>query len=398
MPDPTPCTVNDIFRRYGDDFAKRHNLSDHTRTVIAHITRCRTGELGARVQTCDRCHYTQMFYNSCRDRHCPQCQSMAKERWILEKKAETFPFQYFHVVFTLPDALIPLVVRNRRIVYNLLFEKVKETMLSAALEPKYFGARIGFFAVLHTWGQKLNLHPHLHCVVPGGGYDTDGRWMKTPDGYLLPVRVLANRFRSLFLTALKAKYTNGELTVTGSRFERPEEFRSLINTLFKTGWVVYLKESFRDHESVIEYLGRYTHKIAIANHRIVKVEGGEVRFSYKDYRDSNKRKVMAVPADEFMRRFCLHIVPRRFVRIRYFGLLAHRNKRAALCSCREFYELPVAAPCEKYSWQDVLRRVTGIETSICPACKQGWLVETFQPGTIVWRAPPGPEATACALY
>jgi hypothetical protein len=336
-----------------------------------------------------------MFFNSCRDRNCPQCQSLAKERWILEKKAEVFPFQYFHVVFTLPDALIPLVIRNRRIVYNLLFEKVKETLLSAALEPKYFGARIGFFAVLHTWGQKLNLHPHLHCVVPGGGYAADGQWLKTSDDYLLPVRVLAKRFRSLFLTALKSKYTSGELSVKGSRFELPDEFQSLIDALFNTEWVVYLKESFKDHSSVIEYLGRYTHKIAIANHRIVKVEGGEVWFSFKDYRDSNKRKVMALPADEFMRRFCLHIVPKRFVRIRYFGLLSHRLKRAALCSCREFYELPVAAQREKYSWQDVLLRVTGIEASVCPACKQGRLVESFQPKTIAGRAPPAPEEAAC---
>jgi predicted Zn-ribbon and HTH transcriptional regulator len=396
MPNPTPCTVNDIFRRCGDDFASRHNLSDHTRTVIAHIRRCRTEEMGSRVQTCDHCHYTQMFYNSCRDRNCPQCQSLAKERWILEKKAEVFPFQYFHVVFTLPDALIPLVVRNRRIVYNLLFEKVKETLLSAAGEEKYFGAKIGFFAVLHTWGQKLNLHPHLHCVVPGGGYGDDGQWRQTPDGYLLPVRVLAKRFRSLFLSALKAKYTNGELIVEGSRFERQEEFQSLIDSLFKTEWVVYLKESFRNHETVIEYLGRYTHKIAIANHRIVKVEGGEVWFSYKDYRDGNKRKVMALSADEFMRRFCMHIVPKRFVRIRYFGLLSHRLKRAALRDCREFYALPAAAQCEEYSWQDVLLRVTGIDPAVCPACKQGRLVETFQPRANGWRAPPGPEATACA--
>ena len=168
MPDRTPCTVNDIFRRYGDEFIAKRKLSVHTRTVIAHLRRCRTEEMGGRVQTCDHCRYTRVFYNSCRDRNCPQCQSLKKERWIIEKKADTLPFQYFHVVFTLPDALIPIVLRNRRIVYNLLFEKVKETLLSAAGEGKYFGARIGFFAVLHTWGQKLTLHPHLHCVVPGG--------------------------------------------------------------------------------------------------------------------------------------------------------------------------------------------------------------------------------------
>jgi predicted Zn-ribbon and HTH transcriptional regulator len=393
-PGKTSWTVNEIFRRYGNEFAKQHRLSDHERTVIAHLTRCRTEAMGGRVQTCESCGYTRVFYNSCRDRNCPQCQSLAKERWIDAKKAETLPFPYFHVVFTLPDALIPLVVRNRRIVYNLLFAKVKETLLSAAGEQKYFGARIGFFAVLHTWGQKLNLHPHLHCLVPGGGWsEEEGRWRVSPSNYFLPVRVLAKRFRSLFLTALKVKYRAGELAVTGSPFERPKAFRALVDKLFKTEWVVYLKESFRKHSLVIEYLGRYTHKIAIANHRIVKVENDEVWFSYKDYRDNNKRKVCRMPSTEFMRRFCLHIVPRRFVRIRYFGLLSHRLKRDALSSCRECYSLPPAEPPAPRTWAEVLCDVTGIDPSRCPACGQGRMTETVLPAGTGGRAPPG-EASA----
>jgi predicted Zn-ribbon and HTH transcriptional regulator len=386
MPAKTPWTVNEIFRRYGNEFEKRHALSDHERTVIAHLRRCRTVSMGGRVQTCGHCGYTRVFYNSCRDRHCPQCQSMAKERWIEAKKAEALPFTYFHVVFTLPDSLIPIVLRNRRIVYDLLFEKVKETLLSAAGERKYFGAKIGFFAVLHTWGQKLNLHPHLHCVVPGGGWsEEEGRWRESPNNYFLPVRVLAKRFRSLFLTALKAAYRAGELSLTGSGFEQPASFRALVDRLFAAEWVVYLKESFRNHESVIEYLGRYTHKIAIANHRIVKVEGDDVWFSYKDYRDNNKRKVFRMRVDEFMRRFCLHIVPKRFVRIRSFGLLSHRLKREALSACREFYALPSAPPPAARTWAEVLSDVTGIDAYRCPACGQGLLTEALlAPG----RAPP----------
>ena len=395
MPEKASWTVNGIFRRYGDEFEKRRLLSDHERTVIAHLKRCRTEAMGGRVQTCDRCGYTRVFYNSCRDRNCPQCQSLAKERWIDAKKTEALPFQYFHVVFTLPDALIPLVMRNRHIVYNLLFDKVKETLVSAAGEEKYFGAKIGFFAVLHTWGQKLNLHPHLHCVVPGGGWsEEEGRWRESPAGYFLPVRVLAMRFRSLFLTALKAAYRAEKLAVTGSGFERPRAFRALVDKLFATEWVVYLKESFKKHSGVIEYLGRYTHKIAIANHRILKVENDEVWFWYKDYRDTNKRKVLRMRVDEFMRRFCLHIVPKRFVRIRYYGLLSHRLKRAALSSCCECYNLPPTEPAAKRTWEEVLSDVTGIDAYACPACGQGRMVERLRPPGNGGRAPPAEEVSA----
>jgi predicted Zn-ribbon and HTH transcriptional regulator len=394
MPDKTSWTVNEIFRRYGNEFEKRHRLSDHARTVIAHLTRCRTEAMGGRVQTCDRCGYQRVFYNSCRDRNCPQCQSLAKERWIEAKEAEVFPFPYFHVVFTLPDELHPLVVRNRRLVYNLLFDKVRETLVSAAGEEKYFGAKIGFFAVLHTWGQKLNLHPHLHCVVPGGGWDeAKSRWRERPKKFFLPWPVVSRRFRFLFLTSLKAAYRSGKLAVAGSGYERPRAFGSLVDKLFKTEWVVFLKESFRDHTSVIRYLARYTHKIAIANHRIVKVSGDEVWFSYKDYRDGDKRKVLRMRTDEFMRRFCLHIVPRRFVRIRYYGLLSHRLKSASLRDCREFYKLPPPEPPVARTWEEVLCDVTGVDPSRCPACGQGRMTETLLPAGTGGRAPPG-EASA----
>jgi len=381
-------TVNGIVARYRDDYRKKYKVTDHEEKVLRHIAMCRTEALGAREQTCDKCGYKLTLYNSCRDRNCPQCQSMKKEKWILDKKTEVLPFRYFHVVFTLPDKLNPIVVRNKRIVYDLLFEKVKETLLSVATEKKYFGARIGFFAILHTWGQRLNLHPHLHCVVPGGGFDQrQKKWKKSSSGYLLPEEVLKKRFRSLFLVALKEKYKNSELFVTGSKFENPDAFQSLIDELFKTEWVVYLKESFNDESSVIEYLGRYTHRIAISNYRIIKLKNDEVYFTYKDYKENNKRKVMKLHAVDFIRRFCLHIVPRRYVRIRYFGLLAHRNKKRTLSDCREFYEVKIPYEKKEYSWAYILLRVTGIDPFKCPKCKVGRLIEE-NPRSVQFRAPP----------
>jgi predicted Zn-ribbon and HTH transcriptional regulator len=389
MPECSP-TVNDIVRRYWDTYRKKYTVTDHENKVMRHIARCRTEALGARVRTCDKCGYTVTLYNSCRDRNCPQCQSMKKEKWILDKKQEVLPFQYFHVVFTLPDKLNPLVLRNKKVVYNLLFEKVKETLLSAALEKKYFGARIGFFAVLHTWGQKLNLHPHLHCVVPGGGYDErKKRWKKCRPDYLLPVRVLTKRFRSLFLVALKEKYRNNELSLSGCCFDNPEVFQGLIDDLFETEWVVYLKESFKNEAGVIEYLGRYTHRIAISNYRIIKLENDEVYFTYKDYKSNNARKVMKMHAVDFIRRFSLHIVGPRYVRIRYFGLLSHRKKKQALGDCREFYEINIPFEKKEYTWTDLLLRVTGIDPYKCPRCQAGRLIEENVNMTIDFRAPPG---------
>jgi hypothetical protein len=318
---------------------------------------------------------------------------MKKEQWIADKKKTIFPFQYFHVVFTLPHQLIPLFPRNKKILYDLLFQTVRETLLSTADEKKYFGARIGFFSILHTWGQKLNLHPHLHCVVPGGGL-AGNQWIKSPRNFLLPVLVLKKRFQSLFLRELKKLHQQKKLDLTGSEFSCPEKFQGLIDLLFSTEWVVYLKESFRNSDSVIEYLGRYTHRIAISNYRIRKIENGLVTFSYKDYSQENQSKEMVLPAERFIRRFLLHVLPTRFVRIRYYGLLSNRNRKKNLENCCQFYSLPAERNKRTASaWDVVMLRVTGIDIHKCPVCRKGRLVEKQ---TLVEHRYRPPPAEQCA--
>lgn len=371
-------TVNDIVRKYWPEYRKKYRVVEHEQRVIRHIMQCRTEEMGARIQECDSCDYTLTLYNSCRDRNCPSCQSMKKEKWIMDRKSETLPFQYFHVVFTLPDKLDPVVLRNKRKVYSLLFAKVKETLLSAAREKKYFGATIGFFAVLHTWGQRLGIHPHLHCIVPGGGYDPiKKKWKRCKKDFFIGFEVLAGRFRSLFLASLKEMHDKGELYLAGSEYDHPDLFQSLVDELWNTRWNVFLKETYESETNVIDYLGRYTHRIAISNYRIIKVEDDFVHFTYKDYRDNNKRKIEKMHALAFIRRFCFHIVPKRFVRIRYYGLLAHRNRSATISECREYFDLKIEKLNREYTWIDIFTRVTGRDPFACPKCKSGRLSERY---------------------
>ena len=390
------ATVNDIVRFHGDAYLRAHPRTPlHERKVLRSLAVCRTEHLGGRITTCAACGHKVILYNSCRNRHCPQCQAMKKEKWILERKNEVLPFTYFHIVFTLPDTLIPIALRNKRAIYKLLFDSCRETLLSVSADEKYFGAAIGFFAILHTWGQKMNLHPHLHCVVPGGGYSpAKEMWIHAPHNYFVPVKVLKMRFRSLLLTGLKNLYREKKLYLTGTPYDNPAVFQSMVDTLFAAEWVVYLKESFQGKESVIHYLARYTHRIAISNHRIRAVTGDTVAFTYRDYKDENREKVMELPATAFLHRFLLHTVPRRFVRIRYYGILSHRNKKKAILACREFHgfdDIIVPAPA---SWQEVYAHVTGKDVSCCPVCKSGRLVVTEFLDPIRYRAPPAQQVVS----
>ena len=383
-------TVNDIFKTYGEEYRKQNPfLSIHEKKTMRAIELCRTEALGGRIEVCDHCGNTIFLYHSCRNRHCPQCQFMKKEQWIENKKNEIFPFQYFHVVFTLPNKLDTIVLWNKKIIYDLLFSKVKETLLSVSEDAKYFGAKIGFFSILHTWGQKLNLHPHLHCVVPGGGYsEKEKKWKKSSKNFLFPVKVLKARFRSLFLTELKKMYKQGKLVLSGTDYSCPNEFYKLIDDLFQIDWVVYIKESFRNSDSVIEYLARYTHRIAISNYRIVKVEDDRVFFTYKDYKDNNTKKTMSLPVMEFIRRFMLHIVPSRYVRIRYYGLMANRNKKDSLQECYEYFELEHKIKEISKGWDDIFLNVTGIDLHKCPVCGIGNMVCSEFLGSNLYRPPP----------
>jgi len=370
-------TVNSIFREYETEYINKYNPDKYTQKVIRAITDCRTEKLGGHIQKCNSCGHEITMYNSCRNRHCPQCQFMKKEAWIQKKKDEVLPFQYFHVVFTLPDLLNPIVYKNKKLLYKLLFDTTKETLLSVAENEKYFGAKIGFFSILHTWGQKLNLHPHIHCVVPGGGFvEKKSKWISSPKDYFVPVQVLAKRFRSLFLVELKRLYKENLLYLKGTNYFELQQFQKLIDKLFETEWIVYIKESFKNSDSVIQYLSKYTHRIAISNHRILSVKNGIVSFSYKDYKNENKKKVMNIPVLRFMRNFLLHVVPHRFVRIRYFGLISNSTKKKQVMDCREYYKIKEKKRAIK-TWQEIYREVTGDDVYRCKKCKEGQMV-TFK--------------------
>ena len=277
-------------------------------------------------------------YNSCRNRHCPKCQSLAKERWLEARKKEVLPTHYFHVVFTIPESLRPVCLRNQKVSYNILFKSVAGTLKEVCKDPKRLGAQIGFVAVLHTWTQTLMDHPHLHCIVPGGGLSLDGkRWVSSKPDFFVHVKVLSRVFRGKFRDYLQQAYEAGKFWFGGDIGQLKEEknFKQLLDSLYEQDWHVYCKPPFRNPEKAIEYLGRYTHRVAISNDRIVKVEDGQVIFKYRDYSDSDKIKEMRLASTEFIRRFLLHVLPDQFFKIRYYGLLSARNRKTKLQKCKE---------------------------------------------------------------
>jgi hypothetical protein len=317
------------------EVAERHghrlgNVIPEEQRILRAIACCRTAVLGGHVEQCDHCHHQRIAYNSCRNRHCPKCQGIACAKWMADRAKELLNVEYFHVVFTLPDTFNSLALRNKRIVYNLLFDAVGQTLLEVAARPKHLGARIGFLSILHTWGQNLCLHPHIHCVIPGGGVSPDGKWIACPKGFFLPVRVLSRVFRGKFIDALKRAWVDGKL----HGIESGGAFARLIDASVKHDWVVYAKPPFGGPEQVLKYLARYTHRIAISNSRLISVDDRTVTFRWKDYAHHNRPRTMTLDGAEFLRRFLLHAVPRGFVRIRHFGLLANRVRTGNLAICR----------------------------------------------------------------
>jgi hypothetical protein len=334
-----PLEVADVVRAAGDAFIERnrHWLRwKHIKVLLA-IRRCRTAALGGHLDECTRCgHRAPISYNSCRDRHCPKCQTAARDRWIAARRRELLPTRYLHVVFTLPHRLAPLVLQNKKVLYGLLFRTSAETLLEVARHPRHLGAEIGFFSVLHTWSQKLNIHPHVHCVVPAGGLSPDHtRWVRSRDNYFLPKGVLRKIFRGKFVGALKQAFQNGQLRFEGDLklLAQPKIFATWLRPLFRQDWVVYLKRPFGGPEYVLHYLGRYTHRVAISNHRLVSLTDGQVTFRWRDSAHHNEQKLLPLSLDEFLRRFLLHILPKGFVRIRNFGFLANRKRAALLPLC-----------------------------------------------------------------
>jgi hypothetical protein len=335
--------VGDIFRRYTPAFLDRYDgvLSTDQRRVLKDLALCRTAALGGHVEECDQCGQQRIAYNSCRKRHCPKCQAMARARWMADRAQELLPVAYFHVVFTLPEDLAPIGLQNPRIVYKLLFQTAAQTLLHLGADPKHLGADLGFLAVLHTWGQNLHLHPHLHCVVPGGGIALDGsRWVSCKPGFFLPVRVLSRLFRGKFLACFAEVFQQHRLRFHGQLHALAEDgaFQKLLDELRAKEWVVYAKPPTGGPEQVLKYLARYTHRVAISNHRLVKIEDDKVFFHYKDYADDHTPKMMSLDAVEFIRRFLQHVVPSGFVRIRHFGFLANRCRADKLKVCRQLIQ------------------------------------------------------------
>ncbi|MEA3360203.1 MAG: IS91 family transposase, partial [Thermodesulfobacteriota bacterium] len=367
--------VADIFRLYGEDYRKNHNLSFEQLKVMRHISICRTAALGGHIKRCNQCGYEQNAYNSCRNRHCPKCQTMAKEKWLNDRKAELLPVGYFHLVFTLPHELNPIILYNKRILLDILFQAVNETLQAFAGDPQWrLKGQLGFIAVLHTWSQTLMDHFHLHCLIPAGALSFDKDcWVPAGKKFLFRVESMSKAFRRLYIQKLKAAYKKNQLVFPGNIAD--EGFNNLIKKLKTKKWIMYAKRPFTGPEKVVEYLGRYTHRVAISNHRIISIDDGKVIFSYKDRNDGNKRKFMTLKADEFIRRFLLHVLPQRFVKIRYFGFMFHRDKQKNIELIRKLLgTLTVLTEKVEETVKQIMLRVTGIDISVCPKCGKGRMI------------------------
>ena len=339
--------VADIVRAAGQRFIDKNGswLTGLHRKVLFAIECCRTAALGGHKDRCARCGYKAISYNSCRNRHCPKCQTNAREKWLTARRRELLEVPYVHVVFTLPHELASLAYYNKKLLYGLLFRASAATLLEVAADPKHLGAEIGFLSVLHTWGQNLLHHPHVHCVIPAGGLSPDHqRWVRPRYAFFLPVKVLSRVFRGKFVDELKRMFRNGELRLPGplKPLAREKVFRSFLRGLFRQDWVVYSKPPFGGPHHVLQYLARYTHRVAISNHRIVNFADGKVTFHWKDYAHGSRKRLMTLSMEEFLRRFLLHWLPRGFVRIRFFGFLANRRRANLLPLCRQL--LAMRAP------------------------------------------------------
>jgi hypothetical protein len=376
----------DVFRAHGDRLL---GLSAQQKRAVRAITSCRTAALGGHVQACDTCGHEEIRYNSCRDRHCPKCGGLDKARWVEARKKDVLPVEYHHVVFTIPEELHPLFLSNARLSYMLLFAAVAQTLSEVAANPKNLGAKIGFTAVLHTWTQILRFHPHIHAIVPGGGPSTTGdRWVSTAPGFFLPVKILSMVFRGKLLSSLEAAWKSGEL-----RAPQERAVPTLLAAAARKNWVVYSKPPVAGPDQVIDYLSRYTHRIAISNERLVAMKGDQVSFRWKDRAHGNREKLMTLGAVEFLKRFLLHVLPSGLVRIRHYGFLANAVRRREIARCRQLLDhpappLPVDTT-RSETWQETLFRITGKDVTCCPRCKTGRMTDTAElpRATLPWRMP-----------
>ena len=392
-----PLEVADIFRRFGPVYRQTHveRLARAQRRVMSAIERCRTAALGGHVERCDACGHQRIAYNSCRNRHCPKCQSLARAQWLEARQAELLPTEYFHVVFTVPEPIAAIAYQNKRALYNMLFQASAETLRTIAADPQHLGAEIGFLAILHTWGQNLLHHPHVHCVVPGGGISADAsRWVACRPGFFLPVRVLSRLFRRLFLEQLRHAFAAGKLRFFGAleQLHDAHAFAEYLAPAAQAEWVVYAKRPFGGPAQVLNYLGRYTHRVAISNNRLLSLDNARVTFLWKDYQHGAAKRPMTLEAPEFIRRFLLHVLPAGFQHLRSYGFLGNRYRDTKLALCRRLLGAPkrsAEASTPSQDYRDLYERLTGKSLRDCPVCGRGHMlcIETFFAASLP-RAPP----------
>ena len=377
--------VADVIKAHAEAFLRACGgfVSSAKKRVMRRLVACRTAALGGHVDSCDRCDFDRIAYNSCRDRHCPKCQASARAEWVEAREADLLPVTYFHVVFTVPPEIAAIALQNKRVMYGILMRASADTLLQIAADPKHLGATIGFLSVLHTWGQTLVHHPHVHCVVPGGGLGDDGRtWVACSPGFFLPLKVLSSVFRGKFLDMTRRAFARGDLVFQGrlADLADPDAFAGHLRRTYANNWVIYSKPPFGGVKQVFKYLARYTHRVAIANSRIVAMGGGTVSFRWKDYARGSRHRTMTLEGPEFLRRFLQHILPKGFVRIRSYGLLANGVRASRLAACR--VALNVVTETEEPA--PAAATLDSTSLPLCPSCKRGRLI-------------PGPNLTALSL-
>lgn len=370
-------TLQEVMVLHGDKYLKSKKLPLNIYKTLSAIKYCKTSALGGHVYQCDNCGQIKIAYNSCRNRHCPKCQSYAKELWVYERRKSLLPTQYFHVVFTVPEELNSLILFNQKELYSVFFKSVSETLLELSRDKKYLGADIGFTILLHTWGQNLMNHPHIHCVIPGGGLSLDGsKWIKSKKKFFIPVKVLSRKFRGKFLYYVNELYLKNKLKFPSniSELGSRDVFSQFKDSLYKKEWIVYSKPPFGGAEHVLQYLSRYTHRVAISDNRIIKVDNDNVVFKWRDYKDNNKEKIMTLNPQEFIRRFTMHILPDRFVKIRHYGILGNRNKQLKFKRCLEIFRVKPKKD-DSLSSAELFFKLTGIKIGMCKVCENGNLIK-----------------------
>lgn len=364
--------VADIFRRHGHAYRLAHNghVGRVERRVMSAIELCRTAALGGHIEACENCAHSRIAYNSCRNRHCPKCQSAKRERWLADRQADLLPVPYFHVVFTVPAEAAAIAFHNKAVVYAILFDAVAATLKTIAADPRHLGGEIGFLAILHTWGQALTHHPHIHCLVPGGALADGQRWLACRPRFFLPIHVLSRLFRRLFLERLETAHTRGRLRFSGALapLDDADVFAAAVRQLRRKNWIVYAKPPFGSPEHVLAYLGRYTHRVAIANSRLVSADDSSVVFRWRDYRHGNAPKQMSLDTDEFIRRFLIHSLPDGFHRIRHYGFLANGCRRARLATIRQLLSATKTAAGEPAACVSANVRLPRFDPAVCPCC------------------------------